>query len=66
MLFRSTDKWITVYHSLKLEDINLDFTNLTLKFFVWNKGKDSLLLDDFKLQVRDANPVIYGLYEKIP
>ena len=61
-----TDKWITVYHSLKLEDINLDFTNLTLKFFVWNKGKDSLLLDDFKLQVRDANPVIYGLYEKIP
>ncbi len=59
-------QWTIVHHSLKLADINLDYRNLWLKVFVWNKGKSNFLIDNFKIEVRDGNPLIYGLYEKIP
>ncbi len=59
-------EWITVYHSLKLADINLDYSSLKLNVFVWNKGKNTFLMDNFRIKVRDGNPYVYGLYEKIP
>ncbi|MFW6257656.1 MAG: hypothetical protein ACOC11_02615, partial [Prolixibacteraceae bacterium] len=61
-----SNEWYRVFHSLKLSDMNLDFSNLTLKAFVWNKGKNTFLIDDFTIRVREGNPVVYGLYEKIP
>lgn len=60
------NEWISVCHSLKLSDMNLDFKNLQLKVLVWNKGKNTVLIDDFIVEVRDGNPFVYGLYEKIP
>ncbi len=58
--------WYTVFHSLKLSDMNLDFSSVSLKAFVWNKGKNTFLVDDFTIKIRDGNPVVYGLYEKTP
>jgi hypothetical protein len=55
---------VQVYHSVKLSDINLDHKNLHLKTFIWNKGKESFLIDNFTIEVRKGNPVIYGLTEK--
>jgi hypothetical protein len=62
----TSDDWYSVHHSLKLSDINLDYSNVLLKVFVWNKGRNRFLIDNFKINVREGNPVIYGLYEKIP
>ena len=62
----TSNEWYSVHHSLKLSDINLDYSNMILKVFVWNKGRDHFLIDNFQINVREGNPMIYGLYEKIP
>ena len=62
----NTGEWKTVYHSMKLSDINLNYSNLILNVYVWNKGKKSFLIDDFRISIREGNPLIYSLYEKIP
>jgi hypothetical protein len=61
-----SDDWYSVHHSLKLSDINLDYRKVILNVFVWNKGRNHFLIDNFKINVREGNPMIYGLYEKIP
>jgi hypothetical protein len=58
-------KWITIHHSLKLSDINTDNRDIQLKVYIWNKGKNNFLIDDFKVKLRSGNPVVYGLFEKI-
>ncbi len=61
-----SNEWYTVIHSLKLSDMNLDFSSLMLKVFIWNKGKNNFLINEFLIEIREGNPVLYGLYEKIP
>ncbi len=61
--FYKKNDWFTVHHSVKLSDI--DFKNPQLKVYIWNKGKNTFYIDDFKIKVRKGNPVIYGLIEKI-
>jgi uncharacterized membrane protein len=61
-----TENWITVFHSLKLADINLKYDDLMLKVFVWNNGRNNFYMDDFSIDVRQGNPFIYGLYEPLP
>lgn len=61
----NNDNWVTIHHSIKLSDIYLNYCNILLKVYVWNKGKKSFFIDDFKIKLRMGNPVIYGLYEKI-
>jgi hypothetical protein len=56
--------WITIHHCVKLSDIDLNYNNLELKVYIWNKGKENLIIDDFKIELRDGNPMIYGLFEK--
>jgi hypothetical protein len=58
--------WITIHHSIKFSDMNTQNTDIKLKVFVWNKGKKNFLIDDFKVELREGNPVIYGLVERIP
>jgi hypothetical protein len=60
------DGWITMYHSLKLSDVNLNYQGIVLNVFVWNKGRNSFFMDNFRIRAREGNPFIYGLYEKIP
>jgi hypothetical protein len=62
----SSNEWITVNHSLKLADVHLNFDNVILNVFVWNNGRKQFLLDNFSVEVRDGNPVVYGLYEDLP
>ena len=57
--------WTTFYHSIKLSDVNQNYDNTVLKTFIWNKGRKNFIIDDFKIELRKGNPVIYGLVEKI-
>jgi hypothetical protein len=56
--------WITIHHCVKLSDIDLNYSNLVLKVYIWNKEKANLIIDDFKIELRNGNPVIYGLFER--
>lgn len=60
------DDWFRVHHSVKLADVDLRRNDLWLKVFVWNKWKDNFMIDNLSVTVRDGNPIIYSLYEKIP
>ncbi len=57
--------WITIHHSVKLSDINLDYPNIQLVIYVWNKGLNKFLIDNISINLRKGNPMIYGLLEKI-
>jgi len=59
------DNWRTFYHSIKLSDTHQNYDNIVLKTFIWNKDKKNFIIDDFKIQLRMGNPVVYGLVEKI-
>ncbi|MDP4265955.1 MAG: glycosyltransferase family 39 protein [Bacteroidota bacterium] len=61
---RSRNKWVKVYLSVKLSDIYLNYPNIKIKIFVWNRGKHNILIDDFIVKVRKGNPIIYGNFDK--
>jgi hypothetical protein len=61
----STSTWKTYHSSLKLSDIYLKSNNIRLKTFIWNKGKGTFLIDDYKLEMRKGNPVIYGIVNPV-
>ncbi len=56
--------WETVYCSLKLSDAKLGHKSPELKIYIWNKGHNTFLIDDIKINARAGNPFVYGLYEK--
>ena len=58
-------KWVTIHHSIKLSDIYLNYKNIEFSAYIWNRGKHDFFIDDFTIKLRQGNPVIYGLYEKI-
>lgn len=57
--------WVTIHHSLKLSDIYLNYRDIQLKIYIWNKDKDNFLIDDFIITLRKGNPIVYGLFEKL-
>ncbi len=57
-------KWINAHHSVKLSDINLEKEGTLLKVYIWNKGKQPLIIDDFSISIRKGNPIIYGIVER--
>ncbi len=57
--------WVTIYHSIKLSDINIRENDIKLKVLVWNPHKDHFYMDDFKVKIRKGNPKIYGFFNKL-
>ncbi len=56
--------WTTVVHSIKLPDFKKNDSHPTLKFYIWNKEKQNFLIDNFKIEVRKGNPVLYWIVTK--
>ena len=63
--FNSSDDWHTAYHSIKLSDVELRYKNIQLTIFIWNKGRSTFYIDDFKIWVRNGNNLIYAVDQKI-
>ena len=57
--------WIIVHHSIKLSDVDLSHNDILLKIFIWNKGRKKFIINDLRINLRNGNPIIYGLIEKI-
>lgn len=58
-------QWAKVHLSIKLSDIKQISKKTELNVFLWNKGFNSFMIDDFCIMRRPGNPIIYGLFEKI-
>ncbi|MCD4788662.1 MAG: glycosyltransferase family 39 protein [Bacteroidales bacterium] len=56
------NKRLSIYLAVKLPDINLDYPDIEISTFVWNKNLEEFFVDDFRIVVREGNPVIYSLY----
>ncbi|MDD4107578.1 MAG: hypothetical protein PHH93_02535 [Prolixibacteraceae bacterium] len=61
---KSGHEWHTTHHSIKLSDIPRKENNLVFNTYIWNKGRGTFLIDNFTIEVREGNPIIYGLIEK--
>jgi len=61
----SSHKWVTIFHSIKLSDVDQNYPNIVLKVYVWNKEYQLFFMDDFTIKLRKGNPVVYGLLRKL-
>ncbi len=59
------NEWTEVRHSLKLADARFNLRNSTLGVYIWNKDRETFLIDDFKISIRSGNPIVYGLFEPV-
>jgi len=57
--------WITIHHTVKLSDTHFPKGHISLKAYIWNRGKKNFYMDNFRVQSLQGNPVVYGLFEKI-
>jgi hypothetical protein len=51
------------YLAVKLSDINLKKKNIKFSTYIWNETNSEILLDNYSIEVREGNPLIYGLFE---
>ena len=58
-----SDQWQVVHQSINLSDVMCG-DDATIAFFVWNKGKQKVLLDDFEILRVDGNKYKYGLRDE--
>jgi len=56
------NKRLSVHLAVKLPDINLNYPDIEISTYIWNKNLEELFVDDFRIVVREGNPVIYSLY----
>lgn len=50
---------------VKLADEHLTDPETEVEVYLWNRNLEYLYIDNFKVEVRAGNPVIYGLFNKI-
>ncbi len=60
-----SQRWESVHYTMKLSDINLNFKDLVLKVYVWNKNHQHFVVDDIVICRREGNPILYWLVEPI-
>lgn len=56
----------TIYVSNLFSGMDLaKHPDATIKIYIWNRNKKVTLVHNFKVEVLESNPMIYGLYEPI-
>lgn len=55
---------LKMHLGFRLADIDIDFDKAYLLVYFWNRDFEVLYIDDFKMEVREGNPKIYGLTQK--
>lgn len=60
----NNSKWVTAQYSVKLSDIDLNYKNLELKVYIWNRDKTNIIIDNFEINLRQGNELVYSLTEK--
>jgi len=60
-----SSKWVTIHHSIKIADIGIKKARAKLKVFIWNTSNSEFIIDDFTIQERIGNPVVYARFNNI-
>ncbi|MFO7878939.1 MAG: glycosyltransferase family 39 protein [Bacteroidales bacterium] len=61
----SCKSWQRIHHSVKLSDARLKGDELLLKVYIWNKSRKAIDLNNVTIRLREGNPRVYGLIEKL-
>jgi hypothetical protein len=57
--------WNRLILSLSAIDLPLPGKNLVFTTYIWNKGLAKIFIDDYEIEVKIGNPLVYGFYYKI-
>ncbi len=57
-------KRLKVHLGFRLADIDIDLNKASCLIYFWNKDFEVLYIDEFKMEIRQGNPKIYGLTQK--
>lgn len=60
-----TGEFRKIFCSLRLADIDWRHHYLNVQGFIWNPGKQDIVIRSMSFRIRDGNQVLYGLYRKI-
>lgn len=63
--FETTGTPFTVYLSKRIPKTLRKKKNLLVKFYIWNRGPETINIQQMRFRIRKGNPVLYGLYEKL-
>jgi hypothetical protein len=58
-------KSMKAYCTVKLVDLDVVDPETEVNIYLWNRNQEEFYIDNFKIEVREGNPLIYGLFEKI-
>jgi drug/metabolite transporter (DMT)-like permease len=56
--------WQKVWLVVKLSDLYIREPAAEISIYVWNRDKGTFYIDDFGVETREGNQVIYGLFKK--
>ena len=55
----------TFHGTIEIPKEHLNNPNLKFKTYIWNKDKNTFLVEDYKIKLRKGNPIIYGIVNKL-
>jgi len=58
------DKWVKAYHTLQLPGTCLNYKDIKVNIYIWNKGRRNFYIDDFTVRSIAGNPIAFGQSEK--
>ncbi len=58
-------KRLGVYLAIRMIDRKILDPETEIWVYFWNKNGEDIYLDNFSIEVREGNPVIYGLFDRI-
>jgi len=58
-------KELPVYLAIRRADLKFEDDDIEIWVYFWNKDLGEIYIDEFKVEVREGNPLFYALYRKI-
>jgi hypothetical protein len=58
-------KRLRAYFAIRLIDRKIHDPETEIWVYFWNKNGEEIYLDNFSVEVREGNPLIYGLFDRI-
>ncbi|MBM3435557.1 MAG: hypothetical protein FJY07_04985 [Bacteroidetes bacterium] len=58
-------KELPVYLAIRRADLKLEDDDIEIWVYFWNKDLGEIYIDEFKVEVREGNPLFYALYKKL-
>lgn len=54
---------LKVHLAVRLADLYLNYPDVELSTYIWNEDFEEVLVDEFSIEVREGNRIVYGLFQ---